>query len=470
MQRLVLIDGNAILHRAYHAIPPLTSKGGEPVNAVYGLVSMLVKLVNQLKPTHMAVCFDRPEPTFRKVEFAKYQAQRPEIEENLSLQFDKAKDVLRAMNIKIFEKPGYEADDLIGSISNLATEREEFRVDEVIIVTGDRDILQLVDDSKKIRVFMPVGGFSEGKIYTQKDVLERMGVLPERIADYKALVGDPSDNYPGVAGIGPKTAVKLISEFGGWEEIKKSLDKIDEGLKNKIQGNLESGDLSYRLAKIVTNLKIDINLSRLNDWNLSSEEARNILEQLGFRSLLKRISNSYVSMDQVAKNNVQFSKKLAKEEVEEAVYNFSRRMDGKKFAVRGTASLVLQGYDMGVDDIDVVCDEQTVEFIKKEFKNEIIKEINYSKSSRYQSFFGQMVLGGVLFEVMGNFQYRNQNGVWSGVLTGEDSQVNVVKVKGREVRVTKPEVEMEFAAGMGRWNEYHKIRRQIQERMQGDLF
>src|SRR3989344_3525742 len=201
MNKLVLIDGNAILHRAYHAIPPLTSRTGEPINAVYGLVSMLLKTIDDLKPSHLAVCFDRPEPTFRKKIYQAYQAQRPETEESLSSQFAKAKEVLDSMRIKIFEMPGYEADDLIGTIAE-----KSVKINEVVIVTGDRDILQLVDDRKKIRVFMPIVGLSNGRVFKEEDVFSKLGVLPNQIIDYKALVGDASDNYPGVFGIGPKTA------------------------------------------------------------------------------------------------------------------------------------------------------------------------------------------------------------------------------------------------------------------------
>src|SRR3989344_8025202 len=149
MSKLVLIDGNAILHRAYHALPPLTTKRGEPINAVYGLTSMLLRVIQDLKPTHIAVCFDRKEPTFRHKEFPKYQAQRPVMDKELSGQFEKAKDVLSAMNIPIFEMAGYEADDVIGTLASQST-----GVDEVVIVTGDRDILQLIDDSRRVRVYL----------------------------------------------------------------------------------------------------------------------------------------------------------------------------------------------------------------------------------------------------------------------------------------------------------------------------
>src|SRR3989338_2978816 len=150
MSKLVLIDGNAILHRAYHALPPLTTRRGEPINAVYGLVSMLLKVIQDLKPTHIAVAFDRKEPTFRHKKYPKYQAQRPKMDAELSSQFEKARDVITAFGIPIYDKAGYEADDVLGSIAEQAQsskpKAQKGGFDEVVIVTGDRDILQLVDN------------------------------------------------------------------------------------------------------------------------------------------------------------------------------------------------------------------------------------------------------------------------------------------------------------------------------------
>lgn len=266
MTKLVLIDGNAILHRAFHAMPRLTSKKGEPIGAVYGLVSMLIRIINDLKPTHIAVCFDRPEPTFRKKEFEKYQAQRPQTDKELSGQFEKAGEVLSAMKIKTFDKVGYEADDLIGTIANKA------RLGEVVVVTGDRDILQLVDDKKKIRLYMPVKGLSDSKLYKKEDVIERMGVTPSQIIDYKALVGDPSDNYPGIGGIGPKTAEKLLKKYKTFPNIYKHLDELDEPTRKKLTEKKSDGEISYKLAKIVTNVDFKFDTKKMDDWDLGSPE------------------------------------------------------------------------------------------------------------------------------------------------------------------------------------------------------
>lgn len=277
MNRLVLIDGNAMLHRAYHAIPPfLTAPDGSVVNAVYGFGTMLVKLIGDLKPTHVAVAFDRPKPTFRKKLFTGYQSKRPEMDKELVEQIPKVHDLIIGFGIPIFEQDGFEADDVIGT---LAHNRKKEGIDQVIIVTGDRDILQLVID-EKVLVYMPTKGLSEAKLYGEKEVKERMGVAPDKIPDYKALAGDPSDNYPGVPGIGPKTAVALLTKYHSIEKILKT-DELTEPEK-------ESARMSHDLATIRTNVPISGSLAPLG--SLNRPEAVDELTRLGFRTMLKRIT------------------------------------------------------------------------------------------------------------------------------------------------------------------------------------
>ena len=271
MNRLVLIDGNAILHRAYHALPPLTAPDGSLVNAVYGFATMLFKIFENLKPTHMAVAFDRPKPTFRKKLFEGYQAKRPKMDEELVGQIEQVHDLVRAFGIPIFEKDGFEADDVIGTLASKARQ-------QVIIVTGDRDILQLVN--KNVMVYMPTKGLSEAKLYGEKEVEDRMGVAPKLVTDFKALAGDASDNYPGVKGIGTKTAVKLLTKYKTLE----GLLKTDELTKEQ----KESARMSHDLAIIRTNVKIKGELVEIT--TLNTESARKFLEALHFHSLLKRLN------------------------------------------------------------------------------------------------------------------------------------------------------------------------------------
>lgn len=289
MNRLVLIDGNAILHRAYHALPPMTSPEGTPVNAVYGFVSMLVKLVHDLHPTHLAVAFDRPAPTFRKELYAAYQATRPEMEADLAVQIDVIHAFTRAIPLAVYEQDGYEADDIIGT---LATQAGAHGIDQVIIITGDRDILQLVND-ERILVLMPVKGLGESKLYDSRAVRERLGVDPGHIVDYKALAGDASDNYPGVAGIGPKTAADLINRYQTIENIYTTLkqggEDIKEGIRSKLREGEQAAVLSKTLARIKTDVPLAVDWKTLAFTTLVTPGSTEMLSQLHFHSLLKRL-------------------------------------------------------------------------------------------------------------------------------------------------------------------------------------
>lgn len=281
MSKLIIIDGNAILHRAYHALPPLTTKNNEPINAVYGMVSMLLRVVEDLRPEEIAVAFDRPEPTFRKIEFKDYQAHRPEMDKDLGSQFEKAKDFLAAISIPIYEKPGFEADDVLATIAR------EAKASEVVIVTGDRDILQLVNE--KTKVYMPIKGLSEAKLFNREDVIEKIGVPPEQIVDFKALVGDPSDNYKGVPGIGPKTAQSLLSSFSSLENIYKNLDKIPEKTRILLKNHKALAFQSQLLAKIIDNVDIKFDEKKASSWKLDSQEVVDLFVSFGFKTLTKRI-------------------------------------------------------------------------------------------------------------------------------------------------------------------------------------
>ena len=287
MSKLVLIDGNAILHRAYHALPALTTKSGEPINAVYGFVSMLLRIIEDLKPTHIAVCFDRPEPTFRNKMFEKYQAQRPQMDNELSGQFEKARAVSDAMGIPVYSNAGYEADDVIGTLSLQATKAG---FEEIDIVTGDRDILQLVNN--KVKVYLPIKGMSIGKLYGVDDVIAKMGVTPPQIVDYKGLVGDASDNYPGVVGIGPKTAETLLEKYGSFEKIYENIDEIPKSVKDKLIKGKKNGELSFTLAKILTDVPVEFNGNEMEKWKVNSDQALDLFSKYGFRTLTKRVKEA----------------------------------------------------------------------------------------------------------------------------------------------------------------------------------
>ena len=290
MKRLVLVDGNALLHRAYHATPPLSTSKGELVNAVFGFTTMLLKAWNDLSPDYLAVAWDMRAPTFRKEMFEGYKANRGPADEGLTCQYERVFEVLKAFNIPEFKLPGFEADDLVGTLAKLAEKQEKTM--EIIILTGDRDLMQLVD--KKIRLYMPVKGLSDTIIVDEEKVMERMGVRPNQIVDYKALVGDSSDNYPGVVGIGPKTAVQLIEEFGSFEKIYRFIStsplpspNLGEGTIRKLVDGYEGGELSKRLATIRIDAPVTYNSAQCS--TPSPQKITEVLQELGYKSLVKRM-------------------------------------------------------------------------------------------------------------------------------------------------------------------------------------
>lgn len=282
MGKLVIIDGNAIMHRAFHAMPALTTRDGEPINAVYGLVSMFLRIVQDLKPEAITVAFDEKAETFRQKEFKEYQSQRPPMADELSSQFGKARDFLEAAGVPVYSKPGYEADDVIATIADKSDK-------DVVVVTGDRDLLQLVDDKNNVSLYMPITGLSNAKLYKEKDALERMGVPANLIPDYKALVGDPSDNYPGVTGIGPKTAVKLLQEYGSVDNIYTHLNNIDPKIRQKLENGSAEAKLFHRLATVVRDVPLKIEFPQMEKWQVDSPGVLKLFEDFGFKTLSDRI-------------------------------------------------------------------------------------------------------------------------------------------------------------------------------------
>lgn len=272
-------------------MPPLTNKKGEPTNAIYGFVSMLLRIIQDLNPTHIIVCMDEKAPTFRHKAFKTYQAQRPKTDKSLESQIEKTKEVIKAFDIPAISKKGFEADDVIGTLA----QKYKNKID-VVIVTGDRDILQLVDN--KVKVFMPIAGLSNGKLFGKNETVERLGVVPELIADYKALVGDPSDNYFGVGGIGPVTAIKLLDEYKSLDNIYKNIKKIQPRVSEKLIKDKKSALMSYKLATIVKNVPVSLSLDDAAKWDLDSNKVLELFEELGFRTLTQRIRKIGKQKDQ----------------------------------------------------------------------------------------------------------------------------------------------------------------------------
>lgn len=292
MVRFVLIDGNAIIHRAFHALPPLTNPDGQLVNAVFGFFSMFLKILSDLKPTHIAVCFDRAAPTFRQTLYVGYQATRPKTADELISQIAMVHEILEKIGIQIFEVDGYEADDLIGTIAFQVVKSAKLKVKslqeiEVVIVSGDRDFLQLIN--AHVKVYAPVVGLTNTVMFDAAKVEEKYGVKPSQIIDYKALVGDASDNYPGVSGIGPKTAGELLRKYGTFENLYKHIDELAEKIAMRLATDAEQASLAKKLATIDCHVPISLDREKCTMKQFDYTKVAQILDSYGFHSLAKRL-------------------------------------------------------------------------------------------------------------------------------------------------------------------------------------
>jgi DNA polymerase-1 len=294
-KRLVLLDMHAILHRGYHAMPDFVSGKGEPTGALYGLVVLLFKLVKDLHPDYIIAAYDLPEPTFRHKEYKEYKAGRAKTDDALITQIIRSRDILDAFSIPRFELPGFEADDLIGTIAEEVKKSGEV---DTIIASGDMDTLQLVDD-EKVRVYTLRKGINDTVLYDEKAVEERYGFKPKFLVDYKGLAGDKSDNIPGIQGIGEKSATLLIQQFGSLEDIYRALKKDESafekaGVKARIIGLLKEGEEEALFSKALGTIRRDAKINFVlpeKRWQevFNRESAEKILIDFDFRSLRARI-------------------------------------------------------------------------------------------------------------------------------------------------------------------------------------
>ncbi|MBI2600380.1 hypothetical protein HYW42_00335 [Candidatus Daviesbacteria bacterium] len=287
MKRLCLVDGNALLHRAYHATPPLTTSNGELVNAVYGFCSMLLRSINELTPDFIAVAWDEKGPTFRHQSYTQYKSTRGPADDGLSSQYKRVHEVVHTLNIPEFSLAGYEADDLIGTLVKQAGEKEKNL--EVIVVTGDRDIMQLI--GKRVKVLMPKKTLQDVGLYGEEEFVARFGFMPKNLVDYKALAGDASDNIPGVGGIGEVSATKLILQFETIEKIYRpeNLKTLPQRIQLLLSEGAESAVMSKELATIEQGAPIKLDLAKCRVYDYNHEEAVKLFEELQFKSLIARL-------------------------------------------------------------------------------------------------------------------------------------------------------------------------------------
>lgn len=310
MKRFMLIDGNAMLHRAYHAMPPLTNAKGEMVNAVYGFFSILFNVLFSENPDYLVVCFDRSKPTIRQSMYAGYHAHRPQMADDLSSQIALVDELLEKMGVTIAALDGYEGDDLIGTLATkiVATMSDT----NVVIVTGDRDMLQLVNH--RVKVLMPQNGTGKTVLFDEAAVEKKYGVKSQQFVDYKALIGDASDGYPGVSGIGPKTAAQLLREYATFENLYLNIPALPEKTALKLATDAEQAALAKKLAAIITDAPITLDFATCACAHFDLASLREGFVEHGFRSLVKRLDERY-SYNQ-AKDPVQEEKNVKVKQLE----------------------------------------------------------------------------------------------------------------------------------------------------------
>ncbi|MDY4129449.1 DNA polymerase I [Peptostreptococcus porci] len=283
-KKILLIDGNSIINRAFFALPPMDNGDGLHTNAVYGFLTMMFKMIKNIQPTHISVAFDLKAPTFRHKAFADYKAGRKGMPSELAMQLEPLKNILDSMNIDRKELEGYEADDILGTISRIGEENDF----SVYVVTGDKDAIQLASD--KTLVMITKKGVAEVEEYNTEGVIERYGLTPAQFIDLKGLMGDKSDNIPGIPGIGEKTGIKLLQEFGSVEGVIENVDKLKGAQKKKVEENTESATMSKQLATIDRNIPLD---SSFEDMEFGSFDVQAVIKEfqkLKFNSLISKLS------------------------------------------------------------------------------------------------------------------------------------------------------------------------------------
>lgn len=314
-KRLVLFDAHAIVHRAYHALPDFATKAGEPTGGLYGLSTMLMRAIQDFEPDYMAACYDLPGPTFRHKEYKDYKAGRAKTDDELKQQLQRSRDIFTAFHIPIYDSPGFEADDMLGTIVEQTKKQKDL---EILIVTGDMDTLQLVS-GKRVRVFTLRKGINDTVVYDEEAVMTRFGFGPLQLPDYKGLRGDPSDNIIGIAGIGEKTGSELIQKFGSIEGIYKALHKgkeklIEAGIKPRMVELLAAGEedalFSKMLATIRRDAPIEFSLPS-QTWKdtFTIDSAVTLFNQLEFKTLASRMRSIFGKKDDIADEDTPSIKK-----------------------------------------------------------------------------------------------------------------------------------------------------------------
>ncbi|KEI04250.1 DNA polymerase I [Clostridium botulinum] len=397
-ERLLILDGHSLMYRAFFALPPLTNKEGVHTNAIYGFIKMLLKMKEEIKPNYIVTAFDKKAPTFRHKEYEDYKAGRAKMPSELNEQFPIVKDILNKLAINIFEIDGFEADDLIGTLSQFA----EKKGIEVYIVTGDKDALQLATDNVKIVINKK--GMSEKEIYDRNRMVEEYEVTPTQFIDVKGLMGDKSDNIPGVPGIGTKTAFKLIKKYGSIENVLENVENISgKKMKQNLIEYREQAIFSKKLATICTNVPIEIDLEEIKSKeNYDIEGVRQLFESLGFKSLIQNIVSSDNQEEpenneekiekiniKVESSNIETVDKLSNllSDIKDTVYfqvecvneNVYSKIEFNTIYIRNEEKI----YVVNINKIKNENCDKYLELLKKLFEDENIKKISHDIKNIY---------------------------------------------------------------------------------------
>ncbi|MBN2259566.1 MAG: DNA polymerase I [Clostridiales bacterium] len=375
-KRLVIIDGNSLVNRAFYALPKLTNSEGLYTNAILGFTKMLQKIIQDFSPDYLSVAFDVKAPTFRHLDYTEYKGTRKGMPEELAVQMPVLKELLDAFEVSRIELPGFEADDLLGTVTQLAKEKGI----ESIIVSGDKDTLQLVNNY--IKVAITKKGISEIKLYDDKDVYEDIGVLPCQVVDYKGLSGDSSDNIPGVRGIGAKTAAKLISEFGTVESIYENIDKISsKRTQMLLNENRENAFISKKLATIIKDIPLDLDLESLKFKEINKEKSLELITKLEMNSVLKDLGIS---------ENASRSEKLSEYQIvkEYNTEDLLKKIIEKKELIFKTLSIKQSLITYEIVMIGILLDKsiyivEDLNFLKSAFEDETIDKIGFTLKEDY---------------------------------------------------------------------------------------
>lgn len=383
-KRLIIIDGNSIINRAFYALPDMSNSDGLKTNAIYGFTRMLFKIIDDYKPTHISVAFDKKAPTFRHKEFAEYKAGRKKMPDELGQQLEPLKELLDTFNIHRMEMAGYEADDLIGTVSKMG-EDNDFKV---YIVTGDKDAIQLA--SNKTTTLITKKGVGEVEEYNYDSVIERYEMTPTQFIDLKGLMGDKSDNIPGVPGIGEKTGIKLIKEFSSVENLIENTDKLKGNVKKKIEENKEQAVFSKKLATIIRDVPIEVSLDEISFGDYDKNAVIEEFKKFGFNTLIKQV----LSMDGGSEGS-------AVEEKIELNINHLDNVEEFKKELEKTNKLFIKtvkksGNILDNNILDVFVSSngndiyylngEELELIKDIISNEEIKKIGYNLKDDYLAF------------------------------------------------------------------------------------